>query len=62
MTTPDHPRRETLAEVQRLLARARPEQLCRLLADIQAADRAADRAADQITDRDERASPQRRVS
>ncbi|SEL82457.1 hypothetical protein SAMN05443999_108127 [Roseovarius azorensis] len=54
MTTPDEPRRETLAEVQRLLARARPEQLCRLLADI--------RAADRIPDRDNASAPQRRVS
>lgn len=54
MTRPDAPRRETLAEVQRLLARARPEQLHRLLADIQAADR--------MFDRDDTASPQRRVS
>jgi hypothetical protein len=58
MTMSNDPRRETLAEVQRLLARARPEQLRRLLADIQATDW----AADQITNRDERASPQRRVS
>lgn len=56
MTMSNEPRRETLAEVQRLLARARPEQLCRLLADIQAADR----AAEQITDRDDTVSPQRR--
>ena len=54
MTMPDQPRRETLAEVQRMLARARPEQLRRLLADIQAADR--------MTDRDAQASPQGRVS
>jgi hypothetical protein len=38
MTTPEQPRRETLAEVQRMLARARPEQLRRLLADIRAAE------------------------
>lgn len=38
MTTPDLPRRETLAEMQRLLARARPEQIRRLMRDIMAAD------------------------
>ncbi|WP_297779145.1 hypothetical protein [uncultured Roseovarius sp.] len=54
MTTPDQPRRETLAEVQRLLARARPEQLRRLLADIAASSTTADR--------DEQASPKRRAS
>jgi hypothetical protein len=42
MTTPERPRKETLAEVQRMLARARPEQLRRLLADIQGAE-ASDR-------------------
>ncbi|ARE82401.1 MULTISPECIES: hypothetical protein [Roseovarius] len=54
MTMREEPRRETLAEVQRLLARARPDQLRRLLADIQ--------AVQQMTNRDEHASPQRRVS
>ncbi|WP_339671932.1 hypothetical protein [uncultured Roseovarius sp.] len=54
MTMSNEPRRETLAEVQRLLARARPEQLRRLLADIQ--------AAEQATDREAQASPQRRAS
>jgi len=38
MTTPEQQPRETLAEVQRMLARARPEQLRRLLADIRAAE------------------------
>jgi len=42
----DHPRRETLAEVQRLLARARPEQLRRLLDDIAAAEKFDERAED----------------
>ncbi|MGX0879151.1 hypothetical protein ACSSV4_003859 [Roseovarius sp. MBR-154] len=46
MTTPEQPRRETLAEVQRMLARARPEQLRRLLADIEAVDVISDRGAD----------------
>ncbi|MGR3548849.1 MAG: hypothetical protein ACU0CB_00240 [Roseovarius sp.] len=50
----DEPRHETLVEVQRLLARARPEQVRRLLDDI--------RDAGAMSDRDERASPQRRVS
>ncbi len=54
MTTPDRPRQETLAEVQRLLARARPEQLRRLLADIH--------AAETVTDRDQDRSPQRRTA
>lgn len=58
MTMSNEPRPETLFEVQRLLARARPEQLRRLLADIQAPEQ----AADQITNRDERASPQRRMA
>ena len=58
MMMSNEPRRETLAEVQRLLARARPEQLRRLLADIQATDR----AADQTPDRDERDTPQRRTA
>jgi hypothetical protein len=53
MTTPEQPRRETLAEVQRMLARARPEQLRRLLADIE--------AAEMRSDRDEN-TPQRRAS
>jgi len=39
MTTPERaPREDTLAEVQRMLARARPEQLRRLLADIRASE------------------------
>jgi len=50
---PEQPRRETLAEVQRMLARARPEQLRRLLADIE--------AAEMIPDRGE-STPQRRAS
>ena len=53
MMTPEQPRRETLTEVQRLLACARPEQLRRLLADIE--------ASDVITDRGEN-TPQRRAS
>ena len=53
MTTPEQPRRETLTEVQRMLARARPEQLRRLLADIEAAEISADRGE---------STPQRRAS
>jgi len=53
MTTPEQPRRETLAEVQHMLARARPEQLRRLLADIE--------AAEMISHRGE-STPQRRAS
>lgn len=53
MTTPEQPRRETLADVQRMLARARPEQLRRLLADIEAVEIASDRAE---------STPQRRAS
>ena len=53
MTTPERPRKETLAEGQRMLARARPEQLRRLLADIE--------AVEMITDRGEN-TPQRRAS
>ncbi|MFB9151377.1 hypothetical protein [Roseovarius ramblicola] len=52
MTTPERPRHETLAEVQRMVARARPEQLRRLLADIRAAEM-SDRGGD---------GPQRRAS
>ena len=53
MTTPEQPRRETLAEVQRMLARARPEQLRRLMADIHDAGTIKDRGED---------TPQRRAS
>tara|TARA_Y100001933_G_scaffold206879_1_gene209855 strand:- start:523 stop:678 length:156 start_codon:yes stop_codon:yes gene_type:complete len=49
MRDPSAPR-ETLAEVQRMLARARPDQIERLMADIMALD----------TRRDE--SPERRAS
>ena len=53
MTTPEQPRRETLVEVQRMLARARPEQLRRLLADI--------KTVEIVTDQGE-STPQRRAS
>jgi hypothetical protein len=38
------PRRETLAEVQRMLAEARPEQIRRLIADILASGEGRDEA------------------
>ena len=41
MMTPERPRQETMAEVQRLLARARPEQIRRLIRDIMAEGRDA---------------------
>ncbi|WP_297770363.1 hypothetical protein [uncultured Roseovarius sp.] len=53
MTTPEQPRRETLTQVQRMLSCARPDQLRRLLADIQ--------SVEMITDRGE-STPQRRAS
>jgi len=52
MTTPERQRKDTLAEVQHMLAHARPDQLRRLLDDI--------RAVRTITERDEDGSPQRR--
>lgn len=45
MTTPEPaPRRDTLAEVQRILAHARPDQIERLVADILASDTPHDEA------------------
>jgi len=53
--TPDEPRRETPEDVQHMLARARPEQLRRLLDDIRAAAPVCERDDDEM-------QPQRRVS
>jgi len=53
--TPEEPRRETPDDVQHMLARARPEQLRRLLDDIRAAAPFSERADDQM-------QPQRRAS
>lgn len=54
MTTPERSHNKTMIEVQRLLSRAKPEQLRRLLEDIQASGNSS--AAS------ERDAPQRRAS